>query len=106
MAGFVHAASVSDVPEGGALGVEVGGERVCLVKVEGEIYAFQDRCSHRDFPLSNGEVDTDDCTITCEWHGAVFDVRTGAARSLPATRPIRVFGTRLEDGSVLVDLSS
>jgi 3-phenylpropionate/trans-cinnamate dioxygenase ferredoxin component len=106
MAGFVRVAALSDVPDGGVLGVEVEGERVCLANVEGEIFAFQDRCSHRDFPLSNGEVDKDDCTIMCEWHGATFDMRTGAARSLPATRPIKVYGARVEDGSILVDLSA
>jgi 3-phenylpropionate/trans-cinnamate dioxygenase ferredoxin component len=106
MGSFVPAAAISDVPDGGVLGVEVEGERVCLANVEGEIYAFQDRCSHRDFPLSNGEVDPDDCTITCEWHGATFDMRSGAARSLPATRPIKVYGAKVEDGMVLVDLSA
>jgi 3-phenylpropionate/trans-cinnamate dioxygenase ferredoxin component len=104
MAGFVRAASLSDVPEDGLLGVKVEGTPVCLARVEGEVYAFRDNCSHRDFPLSEGELDTDDCTVTCEWHGATFDIRTGAARSLPATRPIAVYACRVEDGEILVDL--
>jgi 3-phenylpropionate/trans-cinnamate dioxygenase ferredoxin component len=105
MGGFVRAATLADVPEGGVLGVEVEGARVCLAKVEGEVFAFQDRCSHRDFPLSNGEVDPDDCTITCEWHGAAFDMRSGAARSLPATRPIAVYPVTIEGDDILVDVS-
>jgi len=57
MSGFVRAAALSEVPEGGLLGVEVEGNKVCLAKVEGEVYAFRDNCSHRDFPLSEGELD-------------------------------------------------
>ncbi len=102
---FVRVASLSEVPEGEVLAVEAEGKRVCLAHVEGKVYAFADNCSHRDFPLSNGEVDPDDCSITCEWHGARFDVRTGAALSLPATRPIPVYPTRVEGDEVYVDVA-
>jgi 3-phenylpropionate/trans-cinnamate dioxygenase ferredoxin component len=101
---FVNVASLRDLPEGSVLGVEAEGKRVCLANVEGEVYAFADNCSHRDFPLSNGEVDPDDCSITCEWHGARFDIRTGAPLALPATKPIAVYACRVEDGAILVDV--
>jgi 3-phenylpropionate/trans-cinnamate dioxygenase ferredoxin component len=104
MGAFVRAATLSDVPEGGLLGTKVEGTPVCLAKVDGEVYAFRDNCSHRDFPLSEGEVDPDECTVTCEWHGAVFDMRTGAARSLPATRPIAVYEVRIEGEDILVNV--
>ena len=102
--GFVKAASLSHLPEGGALGVEVGGVRVALARVGDEVYAIADNCSHRDFPLSHGEVDPQACTLTCEWHGAAFDLRTGAPTCAPATRPIEVFETRVEGGVVWVDV--
>ena len=100
---FLHAAALSELPEGSVMGVEVGGKRVCLVNCEDEIYAFADNCSHRDFPLSNGELDAEDGTITCEWHGAAFDIRSGKALCLPAIRPIEVYDCRVEDGMILVD---
>lgn len=103
---FVRVASLEEVPEGEVVGTEAEGVRVCLANVEGEVYAFLDRCSHRDFPLSNGELDTDECTITCEWHGAAFDVRTGEPKCLPATRPIPVYPCRVEDGEVYVDVTA
>ena len=105
MPNFVPVATLSDVSEGEVLGVEAEGKRVCLANVEGEIYAFADNCSHREFPLSNGELDTDDCTITCEWHGAIFDIRSGAALGLPATRPIATYPTRVEEERIFVDVS-
>lgn len=97
-------ASLAALPEGEALGVEAGGRRICVAKVEGEVYAFADNCSHRDFPLSHGEVDPATCTITCEWHGAAFDVRTGEPTCPPASRPIPVYAVKVEDGAVWVDV--
>lgn len=103
---FVRVASLAEVPEGELVGVEAEGVLVCLANVDGEVYAFADKCSHRDFPLSNGELDTDECTVACEWHGAQFDIRTGAALCLPATRPIPVYPCRVEDDAVYVDVSA
>ena len=103
---FVKAASLSELPEGGALGVEVGGVRVALARVGEEVYAIADNCSHRDFPLSHGEVDAEACTVTCEWHGAAFDLRTGVPTCPPAIRPIAVFAAEVRGGSVWVDVPS
>lgn len=103
---FVRVAALREVPEGEVVGVEAQGVRVCLANVDGEVYAFQDRCSHRDFPLSNGELDTDECSVSCEWHGARFDIRTGAPLCLPATRPIPVYACRVENDEVYVDVAA
>ena len=101
---FVRVASLAGLPDGSVLGVEAEGHRVCLVNCEGEVYAFADNCSHREFPLSNGELDAEECTITCEWHGAMFDLRTGVPQCPPAVRPVPVFTTRVENDSVFVDM--
>lgn len=50
--------------------------------------------------VSEGEVE--DGVLTCEWHGARFDVCSGAARTLPATRGLRTYETRVRDGRILV----
>jgi len=101
---FEKAATLSELPEGSVLGVEVGGKSVCLANCEGEVYAFQDNCSHRDFPLSNGELDPEECAITCEWHGAQFDIRTGTPLCLPATKPIAIYACRVEGDDILVEI--
>lgn len=98
------AALLSELPEGGALGVEAAGVRIALAAVDGEVYAFADNCSHREFPLSLGEVDGAACTITCEWHGAAFDLRTGEPTCPPALRPIAVYPATVEDGAVWVEV--
>ncbi len=101
---WVRAASANEVAEASAIDVELNGKRICLARVDDEFYALLDNCSHRDFPLSPGEVDPDDCTITCEWHGAIFDLKTGEPQCPPAVRPVPVFETRVENGSVFVDI--
>ena len=101
---WVKAALLSELPEGGALGVEVGGVRVALARVDDEVFAIADNCSHRDFPLSHGEVDPVACTLTCEWHGAAFDLRTGTPTCPPALRPIAVFPAKMDADAVWVDV--
>jgi 3-phenylpropionate/trans-cinnamate dioxygenase ferredoxin component len=91
----VEAARLSAVPEGEARGFTVAGEEIVLCNVEGEIYALQGMCTHEELPLDAGEVE--EGTLTCDWHGATFDVCTGAATGLPATTPLRTFATRVDD---------
>ena len=100
----MRAAALDEILEGAAVGVEVAGTKLCLARADGEVYALADNCSHRDFPLSLGEVDAEGCTITCEWHGAAFALRDGTATCPPATRPVAVFPARVQDGAVFVDL--
>ena len=92
---------VTAVPEGEARGFTVGGEEIVLCNVEGEIYALHGICTHEELPLDGGEVE--DGVLTCEWHGAQYDVRTGDVCSLPATRPLKTYDTRVDDeGRVFV----
>jgi nitrite reductase/ring-hydroxylating ferredoxin subunit len=99
---FVRAAALAEVPPGTLLGVEVEGRAICLANADGTIYAFQDNCSHKDFPMHSGELDG--TQIECAWHGARFDVATGRALRLPAIKPIRTHEVKVEDGEIHVAL--
>ncbi len=100
MSEFVKACTLADVPEGGALGVEVKGEPVAIVRTEGEVFAIRDACSHAEVPLSEGEIY--DHTIECWLHGSCFDLRTGEPTGLPATEPVPVYPVKIEGDDVLV----
>jgi 3-phenylpropionate/trans-cinnamate dioxygenase ferredoxin component len=102
MAREIPVAALTAVPEGEARGFEVEGVELVLCNVDGEIYALQGMCTHQDLPLDGGEVEGG--VLTCEWHGAEFDVCTGAVRTLPATRRLRTFETRVTDGRIYVRL--
>lgn len=97
---FVRVAALEEVSPGQLLAVEVEGTRICLANTEGEVYAFQDNCSHRDFPLSSGDLG--DHEVECSWHGARFDVRTGRALCLPAIRPIKTYEVKVESGEIFI----
>ncbi|OUZ08317.1 hypothetical protein BHE97_13910 [Aeromicrobium sp. PE09-221] len=99
---FKEAAPLGDVPEGAALGIEVDGVDIALVRQGDDVYAIQDWCSHAEIPLSDGDVEG--CTIECFLHGSRFDLRTGEALSLPATEPVPVYATKIEGETVWVDL--
>ena len=99
---FVHVASTSDIPDPGKLLVEVDGEMIALFHVDKSFYAIDDVCTHDGGPLVDGELH--DYTIACPRHGAKFDIRTGAALSMPAIRPTLAHDVKVEDGSISVRL--
>lgn len=79
--------------------VEVNGKPVCLTKVGDEVFAVSNICTHSFAELSDGEVNG--FTIECWLHGADFDLRTGAALTLPATEPLETFSVA-RDGDDLI----
>ena len=102
MTDFIKAASVNDLEDGELMAVEVDGEPVCLAKVNGSVYAFTDNCTHISGPLSDGELH--DCVLTCPWHLAQFDVRTGAVLRGPARQNILTYPVKIEDDTILIQL--
>jgi 3-phenylpropionate/trans-cinnamate dioxygenase ferredoxin subunit len=79
-------------------------DAVGVYNCDGELRAIEDRCSHDDGPLCEGDWEPDECVVTCPRHGARFDLATGRPLSLPAFQPVAVFSVRVEDGIVQVDL--
>jgi 3-phenylpropionate/trans-cinnamate dioxygenase ferredoxin subunit len=94
---FIKVATTDELADQQAKLVE--GQNIALFRVHGGFYALSDTCTHRRGPLSEGTVEGRE--VTCPWHGAKFDVRTGAVLGPPAgqavkTYPVRVTGTDIE----------
>jgi nitrite reductase/ring-hydroxylating ferredoxin subunit len=102
MTEFVKVAQQDEVEEGELVPVEVDGEPICLTKIDGVVYAFTDNCTHISGPLSDGDLQG--CVLTCPWHGAQFDVRTGKVLRGPARQNIMTYPVKIEDASILVSL--
>ena len=107
--GPVEALTVSvgrfdDLADGAARRVDVAGHRIAVVRIGDDVYALGDRCSHADFSLAEGLVDTDERSIECWKHGSRFDLRTGQPDTLPATRPVPAYEVSIRDGDVVVVL--
>lgn len=92
---------IGDLAPGAMRAIEHAGRSVLLCNVDGEIFAVENRCSHADVPLDEGTLEG--CELECMFHGAVFDVRTGAAVALPATRPIARFRVEREGDRVRIE---
>ena len=99
---FFHVASTSEIPDPGKSLVEVDGEMIALFHVAESFYAIDDVCTHDGGPLVDGELQG--YTIACPRHGAKFDIRTGAALSMPAIRPTLAHDVKVENGDIFVRL--
>ena len=77
---------------------------VAVVRIGDDVYAIGDTCSHAEVSLSEGELWCDEKEIECWKHGSTFSLVTGEPQTLPATRPVPVFGARVVDGMVAIDI--
>ena len=97
---FQKIANTSEVPEGQARVFEVAGHRLAVCKVDGEVFAIDDVCTHDGGPLGEGELN--DHQIECPRHGARFDIRTGQARCLPAVVGVKSYPTEVRNDEIWV----
>ncbi len=99
---WVKVADLGACPPGNLLEIEAGQERLVLANVDGDLYALQNRCSHEDLPLSDGDLVGD--RLECLYHGASFDVCTGRAMALPAIRPVETYTVELRGQEIYVQI--
>ncbi|ADV67897.1 Rieske 2Fe-2S domain-containing protein [Deinococcus maricopensis] len=90
----------TDLPEGSQTEIKVDGVSVVVVHHEGAYYALRNNCTHKDYPLLGGDVSLG--RITCEKHGAKFELATGKPRTLPAVKPVRIYRTEVDGDQVYV----
>jgi len=100
MSDFIKVAKTSALAPGQKMLVDYQGTPVGLLNLDGEFYAIHDICTHDGGPLVEGELQGD--VIVCPRHGARFDVRTGAVRSLPAYRPVPTYRVKVEGEDILI----
>ena len=93
---------VEELPPGEVKIVRAGELAIGVYNLNGEYYAIEDRCSHDDGPLAEGDFDVDEGVAICPRHGSRFDIRTGRALSLPAYQPVVAFEVFVEDGLIKV----
>ena len=104
MVPLVDVCPLDELPPGEVKIVHAGEISVGVYNLNGEIYAIEDRCSHDDGPLCEGDWDEDTCRVICPRHGSAFDLATGTPRSLPATEPVATYPVRVADGTIVLEL--
>ena len=102
---YQPAAAASDLAPGSMIRCEIQGKAVAVVNVDGSFYAFDDCCTHMDYPLTWGWIE-DGHKVVCGCHYGSFDVRSGDALEPPCTKPVRTYPVRVENGTVFVDVQT
>jgi 3-phenylpropionate/trans-cinnamate dioxygenase ferredoxin subunit len=96
--------ALTDLAPGSAKRFDVAGRAVAIVRIDDDVYAIGDVCSHADVSLSEGEVWCDTKELECWKHGSAFSLLTGEPATLPATQPVPVYVAAVVDGDVVIDI--
>ena len=100
----VRVCSFDELEPGSKRQFVIDHHRVCVIRIEDDLYAISDTCSHEDYSLCEGELYEDEREIECWKHGSTFSLDTGEPQSLPATKPVPVYEVRREGDDVIVKL--
>ena len=93
-----------ELPAGEMRLIEADGRKIGVFNCEGMLYAIEDRCSHDDGPLAEGEFDAGACTVECPRHGSLFDLSSGRPKTLPAYVPVETFPVSIEDETIFLEV--
>ncbi|MGA8844747.1 MAG: non-heme iron oxygenase ferredoxin subunit [Nitrososphaeraceae archaeon] len=97
---FVKVAESKDIEPSSMKAVDVAGEKVCIINIEGNYYAIGNVCTHVGGPLDEGTLEGYE--VECPWHGSKFDVRTGEPTKPPARQAVATYEVNIEDNNILV----
>ncbi|HJR80371.1 MAG TPA: DUF2231 domain-containing protein [Anaerolineales bacterium] len=98
--GWVSVCNADDLQDGETLRVSWNGTVITIVKSGGEVFAFQEFCTHRYGPLSEGKLD--DHQIECPWHRSCFDIRTGKVIEGPAKVDLKTYSAKIRSGKIFI----
>jgi len=102
LADFVKVAKTNEIEPGQARLVDVQGKQIALFNVDGKFFALANTCTHRGGPLAEGRDLRHE--VTCPWHGARFDVRTGEVVGPPAQQAVARYGVRVTESDIEVEM--
>jgi 3-phenylpropionate/trans-cinnamate dioxygenase ferredoxin subunit len=101
---LIDVCPLSELPPGGMRLVEWEELEIGVFNCAGTVYAIEDRCSHDDGPLVEGELDQERCKVECPRHGSTFDLKTGHPDTLPAYAPVDTFPVVIEDDMIKLEV--
>lgn len=104
MADIIDICPLAELPPGARRVIEHDDYEIVLFNVNGTVYAIEDRCSHDDGPLFEGDIHPDTCSVECPRHGSLFDLRTGKPTTLPAYVPVETFPVRIVDDLIKLEI--
>ncbi|MDQ6818249.1 MAG: non-heme iron oxygenase ferredoxin subunit [Actinomycetota bacterium] len=101
---MIEVCALNELPPGGKWLVEFEELEIGVFNCAGTVYAIEDRCSHDDGPLVEGDFDEQTCTVECPRHGSRFDLTTGKPKTLPAYVPVDTFPVIIEGDTIKLEV--
>lgn len=98
--GWAAVCDENELHDGETLRVACDGNIIALAKQAGKVYAFQEFCTHRYGPLSEGKLE--DHQVSCPWHRSCFDIRTGKVLEGPAKVDLKIYSTMVRGGKIFM----
>jgi len=99
---YIEIANINDVRSGELKVFDVNGESIILINLDGEFFAYKNQCSHMELELSDAEIEGE--ILTCPWHGAQFNIRTGDVVRLPASEPLEKYEVKVEGDKIFIKI--
>lgn len=100
---WLNIVAIEKLPPGTRHKVDIDGLSILIFNLDHHLYAIENRCSHDDSFLDEGEIEADE--IICPWHGARFCIKTGEVTEPPAYEDIQTYPVRLNDGMVQLKIN-
>ena len=104
MSPVIDICPLDELPPGASRIVTWEDLEIGIFNCAGELLAIEDRCSHDNGPLAEGEFDAETCTVECPRHGSLFDLRTGKPKTLPAYVPVDTFDVLVQDDMIKLEV--
>lgn len=98
----VKITELDQLPRDRGVRVTVGDHRIAMFRIDDDVYAIGDRCSHAEASLAEGELWG--LSVECPRHGSEFDLKSGEPQALPATEPVPVYPVSIDNGTVYLEL--
>lgn len=95
----IFVSTLEELEKKSHISFNVPGHDLVIFYHEGQVYALDNRCPHMGFPLSRGT--TKHGILTCDWHHARFDLKSGGTFDLWAD-DVPAFPVQIQDGKVWV----
>ena len=99
---LTKACKVADLKIGEAIRLNLKPP-IAVYHLEDGFYATADTCSHAEASLAAGDIDLDDCTVECPYHGSLFEIKTGRVLSMPAVKPVQTYTVKIIEDEVFVE---
>jgi len=99
---WINASATEDNPENDVIGIDIGGKSIALYRIEDEIFATDNLCTHGNARLCDGFLEGH--KIECALHQRKFDIRNGKAMCGPLTEDVKTYPTKIEGNRVFVGM--